>query len=275
MKKSFAVAAFALAGAMCCGLAGCGAGGSDAGGSGAGGSGDKGVFQQAQDCEGYEVTEEQWAAAFALFENPFAAEGTEYTVNGSYKIDANDAETGKYLGSFVLNDKFILKGNKAWTWEKYNYDYEDENEQGEKNSYYEYAIEDGFGVFYAYYQGSDNTWNILITPDVDIDYSDMGEACAMALSLSNGLMSEVYSDFTYNADKKGYVGSRIYGKDEIGGEDEIYFGEGEGEKVVKFDEEGRLIAIYTDTPTPVKNQVGRAAIVITYEAQDFDLPAAE
>lgn len=254
MRRSVMAAALALAGAMCCGLAGCGAGG----------SGDKDVYQQAQDYKGHEVTEEQWAAAFALFENPFVAEGTEYTVSASYKQDCYDTETGEFLGlGLVVEDKFILKGNKAWTWEKYSYplsvDEGYNSEPLEDNVYYKCVKEGGGQVIYEYdcYEPG-NTWT-----ERD-DFIFMGTGCSMALNLSDGLMSEVYSDFKYDADKKGYVGSRLY---------QLAEGETGGEKVVKFDEKGRLIAIYSDLPGGWL--VEHAAVVITYAAQDFDLPAVE
>ena len=96
----------------------------------------------------------------------------------------------------------------------------------------------------------------------------LGTPCHIALSYANGekIISESFADFTYDAAKKGYVGSHSYGDDAE-----------TGEKVVKFDENGKLVAIYTDYSSTAEvygetKFTERIGLFITYKAENFALP---
>lgn len=253
MKKVFGIAAIALAGALCFGLAGCGKKTE----TGA-------IYQKAQDYEGHEVTEAQWKAAFAIFEHPFAAEN-EYTAEGWMRQDGVDPETGEVMGTnLIVQDTFVLKGNKAWMREEYSRpDGGDEGDDaGEENVYYECVQQEGEPIVYDYRELE----GIYTKQESDDVY--LGTTCYIALmcALGEEIISESFADFTYDAAKKGYVGSHSYGDDAE-----------TGEKVVKFDENGKLVAIYTDYSSTAEvygetKFTERVGLFITYEAEDFELP---
>ncbi len=254
MKKVFVgIAATVLAAAMCVSFAACGS-------------------TSAKDIKGEEVTAEQWDAAFEAL----TKEDAEYTFTQTsedvmtYKgIPDPEANNKKLDGSSKATEELVFtkKGKKESQTSKITVKLsgdarriaiimgadEEDIKEGEVDSEEVYVEKTDEG--YVYYEQEDGKWT---------------KGNGMSLAPSYSRYKGKYDSYEYSEEHKGYVSKDYSAEDK----DTL--------EVIKFDKDGRLVAIYTETPE--KGEKGddmemiassTVSVIIEYSAKDITIPTVE
>ena len=252
MKKFFVgIAATVLAAAMCVSFAACGGNGAE----------------KAKSIKGEQVTAEQWDAAFEAL----TKEDAEYTFTRTtvyvttYKgIPDPEANNKKLNGTSTATEELVFtkKGNKeseiSKTTGKLSGDArriaiimgvdEEEIDANLERSSEEYVEKTNEG--YVSYEQKDGKWT-------------KGNGSSMAPSYSQ--YKGKFESYEYSEEHKGYIPKDYSAEDK----DEL--------EVIKFDKDGRLVAIYTEmSEEGDKNEEiiasGKMSVTIEYSAKDITLP---
>ncbi len=257
MKKLWVgLAAAALAGVMCASLTACGT-------------------TSAKDIEGKEVTEEQWTAAFAYFNNEEADYALTAVMKYDISIKAIDPDTQDKLSGTLETESsatYTKKGSKIHyegegstkisgdarrlaelMHEEEMLPPEGKNEISQETEQYAEYVE-GAGTTYYVKNEETGAWTKTSNQSFYLPISSI-------LRYATG-----FAQFTYSAENKGYIP-----KD--------YTPEGSEELVViKFDKDGKLVAIYnpsTDTDGEGDEEEiweTEMSYIISYDVKDFTLP---
>lgn len=254
MKKLFVgIAATAMAAALCVSFAACG------------------EPSSAKDVQGYEVTEEQWDAAFDTFDKEdakFTIEETttyEMTYTADLTIVGGKKTSGTYTNkstlTYVNNGvKQSVKGesNAASTGD-YTYD-----ELVQYLGMSTYAPKEGKTEIEMYLDRTDGK-HILYRKDVNGDWQK-GETFGGDL-FDDGQLGEQgdFDQYKYDETLKGYV-------------DKDYTEKSKDYVVYKFNKDAQLIAVYMYSTTGTGNALGSTterSYVISHKAGDITLPTVD
>lgn len=190
----------------------------------------------AKSVKGEEITEEQWNS----FTDVFEKEDAKYTIETSVKTETDDAS-----GSTTLT--LIQNGAKSYYKLEASGKSAGDKVEHTEESYVEYKD----GKYTVYTKGEDGKWTSEEENYSPYDYTD-------TLGPLTGMMTQLvsYAAFEYSADQKGYVLKNLP--------------EGATSPVLKFDKDGRLVAIYYAYDTEQGSM--ELNLVIDYDAKDITLP---
>lgn len=190
----------------------------------------------AKSVKGEEITEEQWGK----FTDYFEKEDAKYTIETSVETKSDD-------GSGTTLMTFTQDGAKSY------YKVEVNGKVGDKkvDDVSEVYVEKKDGAYVVYEKGEDGKWTSEEEGYSPVDYmSTLGPISEMASTLLS------YSAFEYSADQKGYVLKNAP--------------EGTTSPVLKFDKDGRLVAIYYSYE--VEQGSMEFNLVVDYDAKGITLP---
>ena len=190
----------------------------------------------AKSVKGEEVTAEQWEAALKALD----AEDAKYTIEATStsKSDKGNTESESTL---------VVNGAKTHYTYKSTMEVDGEKQTDEGDIYVEHKD----GAYVVYEKGEDGKWTSEESPFGGVSYSYI-----LGVAFS-GIPK--YDDYKYSADDKGYVLKEV--------------AEGESSPVVKFDKDGKLVAIYFNGKQDIGIEVDMELnAVIDYSAKDITLP---
>lgn len=193
----------------------------------------------AKSVKGEEVTAEQWEKALKAL----GAEDAKYTIEATNKMTA-DGYSAEGTSTLVVNGaKVYMKSEST------------EEVEGEKESdVYEAYTEYKDGKYTVYEKDDDGKWTSEESSYGGVDYTYI-------LGTAFSGFPE-YDDYKYSADDKGYVLKEV--------------AEGESSPVVKFDKDGKLVAIYFNGKRDIGFEVEMEFnAVIEYSADEITLPTVE
>ena len=190
----------------------------------------------AKGVKGEEVTAEKWEAALDALD----AEDAKYTIEATTKMTA-DGYSAEGTATLVVN------GAKVYYKSESTEEVEGEKETDVYEAYTEYKD----GKYTVYKKDDDGKWTSEESPFGGVSYSYI-----LGVAFS-GIPK--YDDYKYSADDKGYVLKEV--------------AEGESSPVVKFDKDGKLVAIYFNGKQDIGIEVDMELnAVIDYSAKDITLP---
>lgn len=191
----------------------------------------------AKSVKGEEVTAEQWEAALDALD----AEDAKYTIEATStsKSDKGNTESESTL---------VVNGAKTHYTYKSTMEVDGEKQTDEGDIYVEHKD----GAYVVYEKGEDGKWTSEEERSNHYDYTTI-------LGVVFGGYP-AYDEYKYSADDKGYVLKDV--------------AEGESSPVIKFDKDGKLVAVYFNGKLDMEFLVleTEVNVVIDYDAKDITLP---